>query len=41
MRWLGFGGVGVGECVLGLRIVEGAIYEGREGRQYGDRQGGF
>ncbi len=31
MRWLGFGGFGVGVGVLGLRIIGGAMKEGKGG----------
>jgi hypothetical protein len=31
VRWLGFGGVGVGGYVLGLRTVGGAMKEGKSG----------
>ncbi len=38
MRWLCFGGVGVGVCVLGLMIVGGAMKEGKGGNVAIDRE---
>ena len=38
MRWLCFGGVGVEVCVLGFRIVGGAMKEGKGGNMAIDRE---